>query len=840
MEMKRLFIIPFLSAALTQMSASEQYIDDTFLRRKEYAENLNNKGHYIEAFDSLRVLNNEIKEILSGQYFNSEEYEAFYMNSLVSQAQCAYKVNLWNEIKSICDEMTAVVTSRKEKNPEENIKYNWSIATYFKTKGDYCYLKGLENGIMYNFVQNYYDEALKYYQFDDRFNMSRNTIEESIVYADFAQLQYLQGDYSSAIKNLEFALKKINNRRIENTHRVHSLRIEYQSALAMCLARSGKYDDALNYMDVAVSLLPKSDNNLPELQRRKGKILLLQNENKGTDIGDACRLYDLYFKSIRNNVNNNFIQMTADQREEYWMSQRPFVADCYLLEDRAPELLYDLTLYNKGILLQTGRSFYNLLSKEEQNKINLLKQLDYQHLIKQQPTTLAEDYEKKLLHTMSFDGRLKKFFNPLNHTWKEVQKALPVYGCAIEFVEYEKRNSMYFGALILKKTGKPQFIQICNAEELADYSPDLLYSLKTLMSSTNGISKNEIYKDDFIRDAIWNGKLISAIGDCKKVYFSTDGYLHQLAIEYMLPEQLQDKEFYRLSSTRVLVEGNKIDSKKIKNGAAFVLGGIVYDSFFDDDDNDPGNDIEAFNTLQEKGVSFAYMKGAKLECDSIIYYRNNPNDLYLDSLRATEQAFYKNSTKYPIMHISTHGCFSGDLTIYDELLASSTKDVLSESVMALSNAGTHLRNKRFDASNKDGLISAREIARLNLENVELITTSACQTGLGYITADGIYGIQRGLKSAGVKGMVLSLWSVNVESARIFFTSLYKYIGEGESVNKAFNHARNDLLTKTYTTSSVVSKFNNGTLNSKEIILTTTNKYDKPQHSCPYILIDAWE
>ena len=100
-------------------------------------------------------------------------------------------------------------------------------------------------------------------------------------------------------------------------------------------------------------------------------------------------------------------------------------------------------------------------------------------------------------------------------------------------------------------------------------------------------------------------------------------------------------------------------------------------------------------------------------------------------------------------------------------------------------------------------------------------------------------MERGFKSAGVKGMVVSLWSVNVESARIFFTSLYKYIGEGESVHSAFNHARNDLLTKQFPVSSTTSKFNGATMSRKPETIIETKSYSAPQHSCPYILIDVF-
>lgn len=854
-----LYIICVLFASVlpSQAQVGQRLFDDaTFQRRFELAKRLNGAGHYVEAYDSLRVLHQDVNRTIRRNGMTAATVPdtkdfIFFQNVLTSEAECAYMVNLWKEMESLCIEQLDAINERYEKGLGRNKDYYYQVGSFYKVRGDYYYIRGIKEPSYYDKAHEDYKSALEF------FELASDIQAQCKVFAELAQLEYSRGNYEDALYYIELANNEnIARRSVGSNSKLSfsdaeniSLNITYKSALAMCQARTYSYRKALNTIEDVISQLPKNDKRLPELKRRKAKILLLQNEENGTDIQDAVGLYESYFRAVKDSVNRNFMQMTADQREEYWMLQRPFVVDCYLLEERNPELLYDVTLYNKGMLLQTARSFDDLLYDEkskgrtnEKKLLNDYRQRDVQNFLNGETTTLAADYEKKLLQTMNADGRRKKFLAQLDYTWKNVQKALPADGCAIEFVEYEKGNSMHFGALVLKKTGKPQFVYVCNADKLANsYMGGWFSTLRTLLQSTDGRSKNDIYENEYIKNSIWNQELICTIAQCRKVYFSADGYLHQLAIEYMLPEELQGKNFYRLSSTKVLAEAKKIDTKKIKNGAAFVLGGIRYDAFFsDNEDAVPGNDASAFKMLQEKGGSFNYMKGAKVECDSIVFYRDNPDDLYLEDWDATEQKFYENCSKYPILHISTHGCFSGDKAIYNELLASSTKDVLSESVMALSYADLNLHNSSFDAFNKDGLLSAREVARLNLENVELVTASACQTALGYITADGIYGMQRGFKSAGVKGMVMTLWSVNVESARIFFTSMYRYMAEGESVHSAFNHARNDLLTKTYTNTIATNKFSAATLSSRESTITTTNKYNTPQHANPYILIDVWE
>lgn len=848
-----------LSILPSQAQNTGQLFDSGKYRsRFDLAKRLNVSGHYMQAYDSLRVLHRDVVATIGQAGFTpavlpeTQDF-VFYQNVLVSEAECAYKVNLWRELLDLSQEHIDAINLRFDEGLGRNKDYYWQIGAFYKVMGDYYYMRGAENSMSYYDAQEKYESAVEY------FELAEDAQAKAKVYADLAQMEYIQGNYEEALDYIDKAISGGNWRILAGSNAkgayanedYGAMFVTLYSALAMCQARTNDFAGAFSTLDALIDRLPRNDKRLPELKRRKAKILLLQHEKEGTDIGTSSALYVEYFKAIKDSVAANFMQMTADQREEYWMQERPFIVDCYQLEAHNPELLYDVTLYNKGMLLQTARSFDNLLydgtmkgKGNERIVLNELRQQDALNEINGTVTSYAADYEHELLQKMATDGRRKKFFAPLNYTWRDVQKALPADGCAIEFVEYEKQDAMHFGALVLKKKGKPRFVHVCDADELEFYTPTGTgYSLGTLLQAVSGTLKNYIYEDPLIPDSIWNAELVEAIGDSHKVYFSTDGYLHQLAIEYLLPESLQDKIFYRLSSTRVLAEGNRINPKQIKEGSAFVLGGIRYDSYWWDEDEaetDPGNDAQAFRKLKEMKASFNYMERAKVECDSIIHYRNNSDDLYLKGLGATESAFYKHCRDYPLLHISTHGCFVGDKAIYSELLPSSSKDVLSESTLALSFAGTNLRDEEFDAFNKDGLLSAREVARLELDNVELVTTSACQTGLGYITADGIYGMQRGFKSAGAKAMVMTLWGVNIESARIFFTSFYRYMAEGESVHTAFYHARNDLLTKEYETAAYIQKFSGATMSSKPTTVTTTNKYSEPYHSCPYILIDAWE
>jgi CHAT domain-containing protein len=76
------------------------------------------------------------------------------------------------------------------------------------------------------------------------------------------------------------------------------------------------------------------------------------------------------------------------------------------------------------------------------------------------------------------------------------------------------------------------------------------------------------------------------------------------------------------------------------------------------------------------------------------------------------------------------------------------------------------------SSSDDGLLTAEEILDLKL-NAELVVLSACNTGRGRITGDGVVGLSRSLISAGVPSVIVSLWAVLDDSTAFLMTEFYR-------------------------------------------------------------------
>lgn len=97
----------------------------------------------------------------------------------------------------------------------------------------------------------------------------------------------------------------------------------------------------------------------------------------------------------------------------------------------------------------------------------------------------------------------------------------------------------------------------------------------------------------------------------------------------------------------------------------------------------------------------------------------------------------------------------------------------------------------------NGFLTAGEIYNMKL-NAELVVLSACSTGQGKITGDGVIGLSRCLIAAGVKSVIVSLWSVGDLSTAFLMVKFYQIFQQGVAASIALNEAQRWLLEVTKT------------------------------------------
>ena len=96
---------------------------------------------------------------------------------------------------------------------------------------------------------------------------------------------------------------------------------------------------------------------------------------------------------------------------------------------------------------------------------------------------------------------------------------------------------------------------------------------------------------------------------------------------------------------------------------------------------------------------------------------------------------------------------------------------------------------------EDGILTAEEISTLDLRNCDVVVLSACETGLGEITDEGVYGLQRAFKNAGVNTIIMSLWEVDDDATSFMMQSFYRNLLKGMEKKDAFEASQKDLKKK---------------------------------------------
>ena len=90
---------------------------------------------------------------------------------------------------------------------------------------------------------------------------------------------------------------------------------------------------------------------------------------------------------------------------------------------------------------------------------------------------------------------------------------------------------------------------------------------------------------------------------------------------------------------------------------------------------------------------------------------------------------------------------------------------------------------------EDGILTAEEIAAMDLSGVEWTVLSACDTGVGEVkTGEGVLGLRRSFQIAGVNTLIMSLWAVQDEAALEWMGNLYAARGDGMSTARAVQNA----------------------------------------------------
>ena len=579
---------------------------------------------------------------------------------------------------------------------------------------------------------------------------------------------------------------------------------------------------------------------------------------------------------VKGSILWQFKEQTNSEREESWFSEGlfPFYAGEMLASKYDEEgaiadtLLYNNLLFRKNILMNTSISAANLIKSSGDTlmiqKNERMKRLEAKL---ESGDTLIFDNGRQYTAVQA-EKLVKRFENEilarslllydvtqgLVTSWKDVQAALPDSSLAVEFTRYglPGEKEMY-GAVIMTGSRNPEFIPLCTASEL------------------ESVLKKDYYNSPELASLLWK-PLFDASPGAKRVYFSADGELNNYPIEY-IPDYAgsglvsENREMYRLSSTRVLALHNGTSAVE----SAALYGGLLYNS----DESSMVAEQEKYGSSYKdfdyttrdtylpalrSGVSeLPATKEEVMTIDSTLSKAEIANKLYTGTL-GTEASFKALSgAGTDLLHVATHGFYWTEkeanlmkqYSFLNSISNSSMEDVaLARSGLLFAGANNILTGKSVPEGVDDGILTAKEISALDLRGLDLVVLSACQTGLGEITGDGVLGLQRGFKKAGAKTLLMSLWKVDDNATRMLMTDFYSNLVAGMDKTEALSAAQRNL--REYETEITVKSNGNLTpsqirrlrMQGKSVEQRTEVKkvrpYSHPKYWSAFILLDAVE
>jgi CHAT domain-containing protein/tetratricopeptide (TPR) repeat protein len=174
----------------------------------------------------------------------------------------------------------------------------------------------------------------------------------------------------------------------------------------------------------------------------------------------------------------------------------------------------------------------------------------------------------------------------------------------------------------------------------------------------------------------------------------------------------------------------------------------------------------------------------------------------LTEQRATEAAV-KALNAPQVLHVATHGFFLPD----QPQAASDARQIglgegATNAKSGAPNENPLLRsglimagaNQGTSGPGEDGVLTAAEVAGLNLWGTKLVVLSACETGLGdVVNGAGVYGLRRALVLAGSETQVMSLWQVDDDATRDLMGDYYERLQRGEGRTEAMRQSQLAML-----------------------------------------------
>lgn len=749
-----------------------------------------------------------------------EKYELKYLSYLLNKAVywCEYYAKLKKKIDF------SKLTETRKKEVEEFFEPTESIIALLSTIDQY--IQTIEKAVP-NFQQNvYYLQLL-------------NTAEEYYLHIE-----------PSFKKSEEYLKKHLQLSR--NHFPIEELKTLIN--LGDLYRENGKYYEAKTYYAQAIKKI--EEDNTQSIENKMSiisrMIAISQHLNNSEDMWRYTEKFYTYCQSI---YDNN-LRFLTQKEQEYIISTVGYPASwptsclaIYPNQKKISGKVYDTVLYSTGIQLRSQRLLQQAITQSKDKELismaNKLKKLQSEQKIEipsalpnqshsnngfnfqeaKAINTYLNEVAKKRNEISTLERQIIEQATPYlkaiskDISWTQIRDRLQPSEAAIEFIIAEK-NIM---ALVVKPGCEtPTPVTLTNIDTLKA-------AILSLNTKSPAATARKLYNNPSINlyGMLWQ-PLEKELKGVSKVYYATQGMLYSIAFAAIsTPDGKYLSDRYNLCPLTSTAEIVKEQKEQLPQSVV-AMGNIYYtdkqrQQVAAGDINgarggEEDGSIDDFSDRGAKRYHFKYLPFTKKEIEDLSSIIKNRQLTLEEGTEATEQNLRNLLDKKPdVIHLATHGFFiaksdEARKVPFFQHYSQAIENSMQRAGIALAGAEDTWTGVQQPDEANDGILTANEVAQMDLNGTQLVTLSACETALGDYSFEGVFGLPRGFKQAGVKSLLVSLWSVNDKSTSLLMSSFYRYWMQGETKQQAFKHAVNDVR----------------------------KDYPEPFYWAPFVLLDATE
>lgn len=534
----------------------------------------------------------------------------------------------------------------------------------------------------------------------------------------------------------------------------------------------------------------------------------------------ACTDYTSAVERMKELIKQKLPYLNTVEREGYWkqvskliQDMTPFALETKEYQTAFTSACYDGLVLSKAFLLGSEQSTYDLIKSygTDEDARAFLQIASMQAKLRGWEnegtsrtdsilalTSKVRQMESRLAERCRSYGDISSF---MSIGYKEIREKLKDEDVLIDFTDYvsETRGRIYAAYLVDNRQENPLLLKLFAESKIDSMQvtyPDRYY--------------DSPYAETMYQ-LLWM-PFKNKVEEGATVYYVPSQLLFQIALESLPMEDGtllgEHYHFVRLSSAREVINFKSKLQIEMASGRpnAVLYGGLQFDLEASDWEAEAKKyDVSSLLAVRGdivRGDSiFRILPGSKKEVDAIEQIIKL-HQLKVESFtgkRGTEESFLSLSGKSPeILHVATHGFYYTPDEAQKINYLRGYKDAMSLSGLVMSGGNAAWRGQELPNGVLGGILTASNIARLDLGNTELAVLSACESGKGKATAEGLYGLQRAFKKAGVKTMVMSLWNVSDRIGTEFMNIFYEQLlnkDNRQDKRKAFENAKMEIRKK---------------------------------------------